>query len=541
MASGSPRANRPKRAAAGRGGFRSASAALAVIAVLAAASAAALTAVMRGPSFDSALRSLDSALSSPSSFALDAAFASAYRFAGGAGDWLSVLKRARASDAAGDRGRYAQAASLALRRRPESEPLAAAAAHAYLRADRPDRALALFERAAKGSKSASLSPDARPELWAEAFARARPEGGATVKDYARLASIVGEGTPYLGASILSIAEGDLAEARYWLVKAIDEGAAAPADLMWDCGLYDELSRRGDSAAGSRELAILGDAAWKAGDSELAKARWERSIALEPRRSWKPYASLALASASGGESSASYWARLRAAFLSGPAGETRDGALAAYASELAREGRDSEALKLLHGNEASSREAGSLLTLAAAIRGKSEPEGRLASDYARLAETMPDDPVVLGARLRLLAERGFADELAQACEAAAKRGSEPEYGWFYDAWVLAASGRYAEAADLLSKRGSDAAGPAAAFALGTLRAAQGLYSEAADLFDRAAEYSLAARERAAALKGKGRAMKAAGDSLGAAAAFKAAAIADPEDAEAAVMARSASLR
>jgi hypothetical protein len=541
MASGSRRSKAAERGASGAPLMRGTAVATAAVAVAAAAAALAMTLMMRAPAFESALRSIDSAISSSSRPALEPAFAAAYRNAAGPGDWLSVLKRARASEASGDAGRYAQAASLALRAAPKSEPVVAAAAHAFLRSGTPERALTLFAPRGKKGAAASLSPDARPELWAEAFARAGSAESATVRDYARLASIAGDGTPYLGAAALAAGGGDLAEARYWLDKAIGEGAEAPSGLMWDCGLYEELARRTDVSAGSEELAVLGDSAWRSGDSALAKERWERSIALGPRRSWKPYAALAISNGAASESSRTYWSRLRAAFLSGPAGPERDGALRAYASELAREGRDSEALRLLDGSEASEADKGSLQALAVAIRGRSEPEGRLASDFARLAEERPGDPVVLGARLRLLAERGLSEELAQAYAAAAKRGVEPEYGWFYAAWTLASAGESALAADIVAKRGSDAAGPAASFALASLRAALGQYLEAAELYDRAGSLAQDGRSRAATLKGKGRALKAAGDSLGAASAFKAAAVADPEDAEAAVLARSASLR
>jgi len=501
--------------------------------------------MMKRPSFEAALGSIDAALAGPTSRSIvSTAFKAAYRNASDPGDWLSVLKRARTSEAAGDRGRYVEAASFALKKNPKSEPVSAVAAHAYLRSGQPEKAFALFSPRGSGGRdgaAAALSPDRRPGLWAESFVRAARPADATIREYARLASIVGDGTPYLGAAVSAMAEGDLAAGRYWLRKAIDERVRAPADLAWDCGLYEELSRRTDEGSGSEELAVLGDAARKAGDIEIAKARWERSIALEPRRSWKPYASLALASGAGTDSSRSYWERLRAAFLSGPKGASRDGALRAYASELAREGRDAEALRLLDGTMASDAEAGALAVLRIAILGKSEPEGRVAAGYARLAETRPDDPVVLGSRLRLLAEHGLADELVQAYDAATRRGFKPAHGWFYGAWALAARGRTAEAADLIVKAGSDEAGPAAAYSLGSLRSAQGQVKEAAELFEKAASSSSDGRTRAVALKAKGRALGASGDSYGAAAAFKAATIADPDDAEAAVLARGASLR
>jgi len=516
---------------------------LASLALAAAIASAVLSAAIRAPALEAALAAIDAALSGPSPADAKARFDSAYRLASSSGDWLSILKRARKAEIGGDKGRYASAASKALRKEPGSEPIRAAAAHAFLRGGMPREALALFGGSPAGSsasrKGGSLSPEKRPALWAEAFLRSRLTAEATARDYARLAAILDDGTPYLGASVLSMAEGDIAAAKYWVGRAMESGARPSADLLWDCSLYEALSRRESGAADARELAILGDAAWKTKDSSLARERWMLSVAAEPRRSWKPYASLALSS-DDEESSVSYWSRMRAAFLSGPKGEARDGALGAYAAMLSRSGRDAEALELLGDAEGDEGSGGALLALRWAVRAKSEPEARIAAGYASLAELYPRSPEVLGSRLRFLAERGFAEELVQTYESAERRGTQPRHGWFYGAWILAARGMAKEAAELVSKRGSDESGPAAAFALGSLKADLGFAADAAAHFDRAAALASGGPARAKALKAKGRALQAAGDVAGAARAYRAAALADGSDAEAAVLARALGL-
>ncbi len=537
----------PDRGAGGKPGVPRSAILLASLALAAAIAAASLNALIRAPALDAALAAIDAALSGPEPADAKGTFNSAYRLASGSGDWLSILKRARKAEACGDTGRYAAAAARALRKNPDSEPILAAAAHAFLRGGMPEKALALFGAAsgdASGGdratrKDDALSPEKRPSLWAEAFLRSRKSAEATARDYARLADIIDDGTPYLGASILSMAGGDIAAATYWVGRAMEAGARPSTDLLWDCSLYGELTRREPGKADARELAILGDAAWKANDHSLARERWMQSVAAEPRRSWKPYAALALSSPDS-ESSDSYWSRMRSAFLSGPKGEARDGALGAYAAMLSREGRDAEAMELLEDAQGNEGRGGALLALRWAVRAKSEPEARIAAGYAALDEMYPSSPEILGSRLRFLAERGFAEELVQAYESAERRGAQPRQGWFYGAWILAARGMAKEAGELLARRGSDESGPAAAFALGSVKARLGFVSDAAALFERAASLAPDGPARAKALKAKGRAMQAAGDSAGAARAYRAAALADGADAEAAVLVRALGL-
>ena len=90
-----------------------------------------------------------------------------------------------------------------------------------------------------------------------------------------------------------------------------------------------------------------------GDAALARRRWERSIALEPRRSWKPYVELALAGDDAGEESrGSYWSQAEGGLPFRAASAERDGALAAYAAELAAGGPRKEALRALAGGGSS---------------------------------------------------------------------------------------------------------------------------------------------------------------------------------------------
>jgi hypothetical protein len=496
---------------------------------------------MRKPAFFAALSTFDASLAANKLPSARVAFNNACRYADGTDAWLSILKRARALDLLGEGGLYLKTAELALRKEPRSEPIAAAAAHAYLRNGKTEEAAALFtdqgSKSKATKKTAVLSPAERPTLWAEAFLCSSAAKDATTRDYASIAEIVDEGTPYLGAVVLSLAAHDLVAAKYWIKRALDSGATAPLPILWDCGLYTEIITSHQSSTRSDELAVLGDAAWKLGKIELARDYWSSSLACEPLRSWKCYAALALTS-DNQEQADSYWERMRAAFLAGPRSPVRDAALRAYVVHLAAEGKDAEALRYLEGVDAAA--SASLHVLKTALRAKTQPEGRALAEFAALDQFMPNESEVIGARLWLLAERGRTEELIQAYESAKKRGVQPNYGWFYEAWCLSARGMISQAAEVLLREGGDESGPAAAFALGTIRTEQSRVTEAAELFQKAASLSADGKTRAVALKAKGRALQAAGDQSAAAAAYRAAALADSTDAEAAVLARSLGL-
>ncbi|HET7839279.1 MAG TPA: hypothetical protein VFL04_05935, partial [Rectinemataceae bacterium] len=245
--------------------------------------------LLRPPDFPKALAGLDAALSaSVRGRALDSAFEAAYRSAGSSAEWLSVLKRAREVELAGDLRRYARAAERALAAGGRSEALAAAAAHGLLRGGEPGKAYALFKT--------RLSPDSRPGLWAEAvLAIAREgklaEGSLGAADFDRLAETAGESRFYLNAAVLHLAEGDVQASGNSVARAMAAGLDPGAELLWDAGRYQALAaRRGPlpgsgAKAGSSELALIGDASWVLGDAGSARRAWQRSVALDPRSSW----------------------------------------------------------------------------------------------------------------------------------------------------------------------------------------------------------------------------------------------------------------
>jgi tetratricopeptide (TPR) repeat protein len=308
--------------------------------------------------------------------------------------------------------------------------------------------------------------------------------------------------------------------------------------LWDCGLYDALANRSDASVGSAELALMGDAAWMSGDVELAKQRWARSIALKPSGSWKPYANLALLSGAKGELSETYWARMRSAFLSAPPSHERDGALGAYVASLAREGRNAEALSALKGGIApESPASGRIAILELTIRGLSMPEARYAAELERLAALRPDDSEVMGDVLRALSIRGMYGEVAVLRDGAARRRLPLEYGWFYEAEVLAAQGDYPGAVSAIQGRaGASIEGDVA---LGGLYAAMGDPVKSAVEYSRAVAAARSGHVKCTALKALGRELAASGDAAGSARAYRDALAADPADAEAALLARVAS--
>jgi len=486
----------------------------------------------RESAFASRLAEIDASLKAGAPRDIDRAFRRGYSKAGAPSDWLSLLKRAESASDVSRAPRCDETARRAVAAFPRHQVVREAAAHAYLRCGGAAKALALFGR--------DLPPASAWDLWAEAFMASAP-GNARPSDYARLAEALDDPRPLLGAAVASLAEGDRASASAFLRRAESGGAMPSADLAWDCGLYDELAARPDAYgcppgrpgaaayASPEELELLGDAAWKVGDVDLAKRRWVKSISTGPRTSWRLYAKLALASGGDRDQAEAYWSRLRAAFLSGPPSADRSAALGAYAAHLARSGRSREALSMLGAGD------GASASLRLAIASPSMPEGRYAVELELLAARAPDDPEAQGFALRELARRGLYSEVAALAESAARRKVPVGDLWFYEAATEAARGRYAAASSLVESRdgGESAEG---AFALGSLAAARGESREAARRYAAAAAVAAAPRDRCSALKSLGRELDAAGDPRGAAGAFRRAAAADPSDAEAAVLAK-----
>ena len=517
MASGNPSA--PESPARGAAPPPLAVAALALAALFSCLSCAR----PQGGGFERELGRIDAALAEGDRKACARAYARAYKAATKSADWLSLLKRAHPSEGRGDRGRLVETARRAAAAMPASEAVAAASAHALLRGGDPASALALFR--------GPLPPDARPALWSECFLAAVEGRGSPVPafepaDLARLAAALDRPAAYAGAAALALARGRPAEAASFAASAEAAGAAPPISLLWDCGLFEALAGRSEDGASAPELAILGDAAWRSGDAELAMARWEASIARDPRSSWKSYAKLAFASGDR-ELTDSYLSRMRAAFLSGPL--PSPGAALAHASILAARGGELEALAIL-APFAGSDAAAAALSLRA--RAGAWPEGRLAAEAVRLAAGgLPDAE---GYSLAILAALGRVDELLLLVEAAEAKGIEYPDRWFYRAAALAARGRYAEALAAIDSSGSP--GPEASLASGLLYDAMGDYPKAAAALRAAALSFEEPRQRCRAFKALGAAAARAGQAGAAAEAYRAAASADPGDSEAALLAR-----
>jgi tetratricopeptide (TPR) repeat protein len=479
----------------------------------------------RAATFASSLASIDKRLDSSDSRDIDKAFADAYDAAGNSTDWLGILKRAERAMDGRSATRRIEAAKRALKAFPRSLALHSAAAYEYLRAGKAREALGLFD--------AVMPPDARSELWAEAFlSSSSADAEAKPSDYARLAEATGDPKPLIGAAAASLASGDRLAASAWLQKAMAEGASPPSELLWDCGLYERLAARPDASLSADELELMGDAAWKSGDPDLAKRRWTRSIALGPKASWRPYADLALLSGGESEAAESYWSRLRAAFLADPASPDRDRALCAYAAHMARTGQSDEALKVLKGGG----DSGAVAALKLEIGSASMPEERYAVELERLASAHPDDPEVMGIALRELSRRGMYGEVALMTEAAARRKLPLRYGWFYEATARAARGDYAAAIEILRSGAGGRADAEASFALGSLLAEKGDHAGAVKEFSSSAATARDGKDRCAALKSLGRELAASGDPAGAKQAYKRAKAADPSDAAAAMLAR-----
>jgi tetratricopeptide (TPR) repeat protein len=494
--------------------------------------------LFRSADFPSSLRALDSALaSSARGRALDAAFDAACKSAASSSDWLSILKRAREVEIAGDPGRYRSAAARASKAPTQSEALAAATAHAFLRSGESARAFELF----KGR----LSPEARPGLWAETvLSLARKQGLAAgslgAADFERLAALGPQPRLYLNAAVLYLSEGRTANAGAALAKAIAAGIDPGPELLWDAGRYEELAARREPstlapAAAARELALVGDASWTIGDRSGAMRDWERSISLDPRSSWKPYVKLAGAESAlpgGGERATSYWSRMHAAFIAVKLSAVDTEALASYAAHLAREGEDAAALGLLKP-WADKPKAG---MLALVIQGKTWSPDRYASEALRFAASHTGDGASLEEVLGILARRGRFDDLLALFDAGRQRGIAYPHRWFYAAVAAAARGDYKGAAGILEKEGPVDPGPEAAFALGQIYLKSGDWSRAIARFEVARDSSRDGKERARALKALGRSLADSGDPGAAASAWRAASKADPDDPEAALLAR-----
>jgi hypothetical protein len=391
-----------------------------------------------------------------------------------------------------------------------------------------------------------MSAEARPALWAEAFLSSMSAPGFTAKasDYGRLADISGDPRPFLGAALSSLAEGDKPAAEAWLEKALSGGASVPPELLWDCGLYEILANRSDAASGSAEIALMGDAAWMSGDVELAKRRWTRSIALGPKASWKPYANLALLSRPRSELKPRAIGRgcARPSSPRHPLPREREPWLV-RAHTLPARGRMPRRSRY---SRAACRPSPALQGKAVGLGPRYQaavpcPKAAMRPSSSASPRCVPNDPMVMGAALKALSIRGMYGEVAVLREGAARRKLPLEYGWYYEAEVLAARGDYAERSAIRDRNTPSASRRAeeGAFALGGLFAAMG------DHVKSAAEYSRAPSRRRGTARPNAPPSKRSGANWARLAdkarsrtgLYRDALAADPGDAEAALLARS----
>lgn len=517
----------------------------------------------RPSSFAEARQTLDSRLAKAApSRSRDRAFSDAIRLAKTSTDWLSLLRRAELSERIGpsDPGRGARVAEAAAAALPSSAEVRAACVHAYLRS-RPVSAGAATADAATAAKALALfgpvlKPEARPGLWAEAFLAAcrageGPDAGGgsgwrKPEYFGLLARTVGEPLFYVDAAALSLASGDRFAGRSYLELALKGGVLPPDELLWSAGLYAELARRDDAISSPARLRLLGDSAYLSGSPALARERWLRAIEAEPSGSWKTYASLAALSA--GPESAAYYERMRAAFPESP------GALAVYASHLAREGEAAKALALLdEGLAEKPSKAGTPkapkpaeeLSLAQrarlAIGARVWPEERLVAQSLGAIESRPEDGRLLSLVLESLLERKRYEDFLALEKRVEKSGKSYPEDWYFEASALLLEGRLDDAARLLEERAPRGEGSAVYFALGRVHALRRDWDKAAAAYSGALASSRGGGERCAALKGLGQAKEASGDAAGARLLYLAALEADPGDVEAGLLARKAPKR
>ena len=517
----------------------------------------------REAAFRAALGGLDAAFQASSEAPSWAgAFDRAVRRASGPKDWLSLLARARHADLSGDAGRYSSIAELALARVPASREVAMVAADAFIRDGKPERALALF--------AGRLSKEDEPGLWAEAVVKCLDRGvlppdESTPQTWADLAAILEDPALYKDAALASLVGGDGLAAQYWLRKAIDLGLSPEAEMLWDSGMYAWLSRLPDAGAAAKDLRLMGDASWHEGDLASARSRWTRAVELDPRGSWRTWASLAALAggrirvngdtgrlfdtrgnfrseadegASGSPSDAAalaessrLYARMIALFPNDP------GARIEYAAALVRAGRKPEAASFLPdetwkpGKAAQAVPLEPRLARARLIVGAAVwPETRLVPECLRATELFPGDAEMEDVVLSLLLERGYYDDFLVVFDEGSKRGLEWRDKPFHAALAALARGRDAEADTLLRGAGA-AAGLPAAFASALLDEKRGDYPAARDTLVSALPLANDAATRAAVLKELGRVQDGLGDPRKADGYYAAAAEADPSDAEA----------
>lgn len=475
-----------------------------------------------GASFGTKLALLDASLSDRDFRAAARGFGELYGLARDSGNWLSLAKRSLPAEGIGDKDRATKTAEASLRAFAQNPGIASVAAWLFLRDGRADRAFALFPF--------PLDPEKHLDLWAEARLELLASRPVAEEESCRLlAEATGEPSWYLEAALLAMRRGDAFSAQAWLGKAISGGLRPPPALLWDAGLNRELADSVGPASSPEDLALAAGAAWLIGDGERALDYW-RAAKAGGKLSWKADAAMAALLPPGEGALAA--ARTLAARYRNEAE-----ALRYAAAILLREGQGAEAAAL-----APSLEKGSHFlpeALGVELSSTKEGEGRFIARVIRLAEEHRGLAEAREFTLRVLLAHGRWDEYLVVYDGATESDRRDPHWWFWEVAAellrgdLAAASRVAEAHGPSPR---DAEGPEGAFALGLVDSLQGRKAE--ERFWAALDLSREPAQRAASLKEIGRLEEAAGRHDRAMEAWSAAVLADPDDAEARILASSA---
>jgi len=503
------------------------------------------------------------------SAALDRAFSKASSKARSGSEWLSLLKRGRQSESQGDRGRYASLARLALAKAGPGPELARAEADAFLRAGDPLAVLSLYQT--------RLSVEEGPRLWSEAFVEAMrlgilPPELATPANFGRLAELTGDGRLFLDAASRAMAGGDVLGARAWISRAGAQAVDIPPELLWDAQMYGSLAdgfgtiadgpgslAKGPSSLadgpGSRSspawLRLSADSAWLLGRRAEAIAAWKKAVELDPRGSYRTWASLAAASGEpvlppedGGifdkqgqlgfglnalkrpnanSDFHGYYGTMRSLFPKDA------GASILYAGALARAGQQKAAATLLESTVATS-DARMALDRLRAGRG-AWVGNRLSIETLKAVDAYPQDPGLLDAGLSILLESGSYGDFVTLFRLGAERGLRPARRDLFAAYARLLEGDRTGAEESFRMASDSTPGPEADQALGLLAFDDKDFSEAATRLEQAFLLARDPAERSSILKSLGRLADRLGDLAFAHDRYLAASLADPSDAEA----------
>lgn len=497
------------------------------------------------------LEAIDAVLAAPQAGVLgsgpDWAFRRALAKAKTPAQWLSLLKRARLSDLAGDKGRYANVARHALAKAGPDREVALAAADALLFAGEPLAVLELFK--------SRLSLEEKPRLWARAYLEALkagslPPGLVSPANLGRLGDILGECRFYVDAAALSLASRDALGARAWISRATAASIPVPPELLWDAGLYGILAEPFQGKPSPGWLRLSADSAWLLGRRDQAIATWQGAIAADPLGSYRTWASLAAVTGEGldpptagtsFDSKGNLGLEERAIKRSSPRNfrgyyegmlirfPKAEGARILYAGALAREDRLSEASAILEASPAPGdpRVALDRLRVGSAVwMGRRFPVEAL-----KAADAHPREPALVDAALAVLLEGGDHEGFLMLLDRAGEAGIQPLRKDLFSAYAHLLRGDKAGAEEAFRLAFEAAPGPESAFALGALAFARVNFAEAQGSYDRALSLARSPQEKCLVLKAQARLADRLGDLDRARSLYLGASQADPSDAEA----------